>query len=426
MSVHENEAVGGQPWTRQRERWLLLTLAAIQFTTVLDFLIIMPLGPQYRRVFHLDPSQFGIIVSAYAIAAGVAGVLAGFFLDRFDRRPALLWLYFGFGVGTLFCALAPTYHLLVAARVMAGAFGGVTGAQILSIIADMIPPVRRGAAMGMVMSSFSVASICGVPIGLRLASDFDWHMPFLALTGLSLLVLIATAVVLPSLRRHLPHQPAGGAARHLLAIVAHPNHQRAFLFMAVLTFMGFCIFPNVGNYMVANVGLKETQLPYIYAIGGLFTVFTMNLVGRWSDRAGNLKVFQICALATVVPIVLLTNLPPVHPALAITVTTIFWIVMSSRMVPGMALMTAVVEPRQRGSFMSLNSSVQQFAAGLAALFSGAVLKETETGRITRFPVTGLCAVVLGFWTIHLAKSLKAVEEPKPTAPRPEPVAVEAM
>src|SRR3954463_6522451 len=167
------------------EGWLLAVLAAIQFTAVLDFIIIMPLGPQYMRVFSISPGQFGLIVSAYAISAGISGIAAGFFLDRFDRKRALLGLYAGFAVGTLFCALAQTYHLLVAARALAGAFGGVTGALLLAIVGDVIPEHRRGAAMGMVMSAFSIANICGVPLGLMLASGFNWHVPFFALAAIS-------------------------------------------------------------------------------------------------------------------------------------------------------------------------------------------------------------------------------------------------
>src|SRR3974377_1551734 len=197
-----NEAQAPEP-RQLNERFLLLVLAAIQFTATVDFLIILPLGPQYMRVFNINPGQFGLIVSAYAIAAGISGVTTGVFLDRFDRKQALLWLYFGFTIGTLFCAVAPTYQLLVVARSVAGAFGGVAGAVVLAIIGDVVPEERRGRAMGLVMSSFSVASICGVPLGLLLASHINWHVPFFALAAISLLVLVAAACVLPSLRGHL-------------------------------------------------------------------------------------------------------------------------------------------------------------------------------------------------------------------------------
>src|ERR1043166_9466275 len=205
MSSDLPRTEGSKP---MNERLLLFVLAAIQFTTVVDFLIIMPLGPQYMRVFAITPGQFGLIVSAYAISAGICGIASGFFLDRFDRKRALMALYAGFTLGTLFCALAPTYQLLVAARVVAGAFGGVAGALILAIVGDVVPEERRGTAMGLVMSSFSVASICGVPLGLLLASTLTWHVPFFALTGLCLIVWFAAFRVMPSLTGHLHHLEA--------------------------------------------------------------------------------------------------------------------------------------------------------------------------------------------------------------------------
>src|SRR5438034_2808488 len=209
------------------ERLLLLSLAAIHFTTIVDFIIIMPLGPQYMRVFSISPGQFGLIVSSYAISAGISGLAAGFFLDRFDRKRALLSLYTGFTVGTLFCALAQTYHLLVAARALAGAFGGVTGALILAIVGDVIPEHRRGAAMGLVMSAFSIANICGVPLGLMLASSFNWHVPFFALAGLSVVILVILLGVMPALLSHMAHLRDEPPATRMLAILSGPSHQKA-------------------------------------------------------------------------------------------------------------------------------------------------------------------------------------------------------
>ena len=280
----------------QNERLLLLTLAAIQFTTNLDFLIILPLGPQYMRVMDINPAQFNLIVAAYALAAGISGVAAGFFLDRFDRKTALLWLFLGFALGTLLCALAPTYHLLVAARTVAGAFGGVSGALILAIIGDVIPEERRGEAMGLVMSSFSVASIVGVPMGLVFASKFSWHVPFFAIAGISVPILLATVRSVPSLRGHLRHAPDVHPAARMWAVLIQPSHQMAFVFMAVLTCAGFAIFPNLATYMVYNVHLTEHQLPLIYLAGGLCTLFSMNWIGRWADRAGKGRVFTVMSL----------------------------------------------------------------------------------------------------------------------------------
>jgi predicted MFS family arabinose efflux permease len=400
-----------EPETRTRqlnERFLLLVLAAIQFTATVDFLIILPLGPQYMRVFDINPGQFGLIVSAYAIAAGISGMTTGMFLDRFDRKRALLWLYFGFTVGTLFCALAPTYQLLVAARAVAGAFGGVAGAFILAIIGDVVPEERRGRAMGLVMSSFSIASICGVPLGLLLASHISWHVPFFALAAMSLMVLAAAARILPPLRSHLEKAHDAHPIARMLAVLADPDHRMAFIFMAVLTFTGFLIFPNLANYMVLNVGLTEKQLPLIYLSGGLCTVFTMNWIGRWADVSGKPRVFTIMSLSSLVPILLLTNLPRVPLVVAIGVSTLLMICMSGRFVPAMAMMTSSVEARYRGGFMSMNSSVQQLASGLAAFVSGHLLGQGPGGQITHYGVTGMISVTCALLGIFLARYLKTV------------------
>jgi predicted MFS family arabinose efflux permease len=401
------------PGKRINERLLLMVMAAIQFTAVVDFLIILPLGPQYMRVFNLHPAQFGIIVSAYAIAAGISGVVVSLFLDLFDRKRALLFLYLGFTIGTFFCALAPTYRLLVLARTVAGAFGGVAGALILAIIGDVVPEQRRGAATGLVMSSFSIASICGVPLGLVLATNLNWHVPFFALAALSLIILVAAAYVMPPLRGHMEgshnHQDARALAR-LMATLSQADHQMALLFMALLTFMGFVIFPNMANYMVANAGLTEKQLPLVYLVGGACTFFSMNWIGRWADRAGKRRVFVLMSFCALVPIVAVTNLPRVPLIVALATSTLLMVCMSGRMVPAMALMTSSIEARYRGGFMSLSSSVQQFAAGIAALLSGRILDQSTGGRILHFPVIGTISVVCALICIYLSRFLRVTEK----------------
>ncbi len=400
----------------KNERLVLLLLAAIQFTTNLDFLIILPLGPQYMRVMHITPAQFNTIVASYAIAAGLSGIIAGFFLDRFDRRKALLWLFFGFAVGTLFCALAPTYGLLVAARAVAGMFGGVTGAVILAIVGDVIPENRRGEAMGLVMSAFSMASIFGVPLGLVLASKFNWHVPFYAIAGICVPILIAVARFVPPLRGHLEHALEQHPAARMLAVLAEPNHQMAFIFMSVLTCAGFTIFPTLATYMVYNVGLSEQQLPFIYLTGGLCTLFSMNWIGRWADRAGKLRVFTIMSLTASVPILALTNLPRVPLVLALCVSTLLMICMSGRFVPAMAMMTSTVESRYRGGFMSVNSSVQQFSCGLAAWISGGIIGQGPNQEITHYPITGLVSLGCVLACIWLARFLRPASGELSAAP----------
>jgi predicted MFS family arabinose efflux permease len=405
----------------QNERLVLLLLAAIQFATNLDFLIILPLGPQYMRLMHISPAQFNLMVAAYAIAAGISGVAAGFFLDRFDRKNALLFLFLGFAGGTLMCALAPSYRLLVAARAFAGMFGGVTGATILAIVGDVIPEYRRGEAMGLVMSAFSVASIFGVPLGLVLANDWSWHVPFYFIAGISLPVLLAVARFVPPLRGHLDHAHELHPAARMLAVLMEPNHQMAFVFMAVLTCAGFTIFPTLATYMVYNVGMTEKQLPFIYVAGGFCTFFSMNWVGRWADRAGKLRVFTLMSLAATVPVLILTNLPRVPLAAALATSTLLMICMSGRFVPAMAMMTASVESRYRGGFMSVNSSVQQFSCGLAAWISGSIIGQGAKQEITHYPLAGLVSMGCVLACIWLARFLRpAAGELSPAPPFVEP------
>ena len=401
---------------------VLLVLAAIQFTINLDFLIILPLGPQYMRLMHLSPAQFNLIVAAYAVAAGVSGIAAGFFLDRFDRKTAILWLFLGFATGTLWCAVAPNYPHLLAARAVAGAFGGVAGAVVLATVGDVIPEHRRGKAMGMVMSAFSVASIFGVPLGLVLASHFNWHVPFYAIAGICLPILLAIFCHVPALRGHLDHARDESPAARMLAVLREPNHQMAFVFMAVLTCAGFVIFPTLATYMVYNVGLTEKQLPLIYLTGGICTLFSMNWVGRWADRAGKLRVFRIMSLSASIPVLVLTSLPRVPLVVALATSTLLMICMSGRFVPAMAMMTATVESRNRGGFMSINSSVQQFSCGLAAWISGGIIGQGPHQEITHFPVAGLVSLGCVLTCIGLARFLQAAPgELSTTPPCAEPV-----
>jgi predicted MFS family arabinose efflux permease len=395
---------------------LLFLLAAIQFTTNLDFLIIMPLGPQYMRLMHITPAQFNIIVAAYAVAAGISGIAAGFFLDRFDRKTALQWLFLGFAAGTLCCALAPTYQLLVASRALAGAFGGVTGAVILAIVGDVIPEYRRGKAMGLVMSAFSIASIFGVPLGLAMATSFSWHVPFYAIAGISVPILAAVFRHVPPLRGHMEHGREQHPVARMLAVLLEPSHQVAFLFMAALTCAGFFVVPTMATYMVYNAGLSERQLPLIYLIGGACTFFSMNLVGRWADRAGKLRVFTLMSLVSSVPILVLTNLPRVPVLVALAVSTSFMIGMSGRFVPAMAMMTATVESRFRGGFMSVNSAVQQFSCGLAAWVGGLIIGLGPHQEIIHYSTSGLVSCSFVLICIWLARFLRPAPGELTSAP----------
>ena len=403
-----------KPHTTLREGPLLAVLAVVQFTTMLDFLIMMPLGPQYMRVFDINPAQFGTIVSAYAISAGIAGLISGTFLDRFDRRHSLRVLYTGFGLATLACALAPGYISLTAARGLAGAFGGVSNAVILAIIGDVIPESRRGRAMGIVMSSFSVASVLGVPIGLYLANTFSWHAPFFMLALVSALVLVAQWFLVPHIKSRVSETHAAPIA-HLAQILSGPGHLRAFAFIGTVVLTGFLVIPYISPYMVRNVGLLETELPYIYLAGGLCTIFSMNIIGRLADRFGKRRLFTIMAICAAAVTLLLTNLSRVGTLLAVTVTTLFMVCMSGRFVPAMAIMTSAVEQRLRGGFMSVCSAVQHIASGLGSYIGGLILVESNSGRLHGYKTIGFLSAGLAVASLILCYRLA----PPPQNPSPE-------
>jgi len=406
--------------SRTRERVVLSVLAAVQFTSIVDFMVIMPLGPQLMGSLDISPSQYGLVVSSYTLSAGIAGLLASAVVDRFGRKATFLVLYAGFLVGTLLCGLAPSYGTLVGARLAPGAFGGLLGGMAMAIIGDVFPDERRGRATGALMSGFSLASVAGVPFGLYLGNRLGWHAPFLSLVALGFPVLLIAALTLPPLRDHVGHSPPVHPLRSLFETFSHPNHLNAFAFVVMLMFGGFAVFTYIALYLVANVGLTDSQLPLIYIAGGIVTIFTAPLSGRLADRYGKLRVFRIVAPVSALVMLAVTNLPPVHVAVAVATVAALMVTNSGRMVAAMAMVTASVAPHQRGGFMSANSSVQHLAAGLGAFVAGQIIAESPDGRVEHFGLVGLTGVTATLLSIWLAGRLR------PAGPMPAMSAVRSV
>ncbi|HKB02750.1 MAG TPA: MFS transporter [Gemmataceae bacterium] len=408
-----------------RAEWgLLLLLAAVQFTNILDFVIIMPLAPLAKRDFGINSTQFGHVVAAYGFASFAGSILAANFLDRFGRKTALLTLYLGFTISTLLCGLAPTYETLVGARALAGLFGGVVGSAVYAIVGDVFADYRRGTATGVIMSSFAVASIVGVPIGLMLAEAFGTGAPFIALAGAAAVVWVGNFFVLPSLREHLAH---GHPPASLVRLALEPNHQLAFAFSVSLVFGSFTIVPFLADSLVANAGQKVENLKYVYVVAGLATLVSMNVIGRWADHAGKLLVFRIMATAAIATALLLTNLPPVPLWVAIAGSTAFMVATSGRMVPAQAMLTGAAAPAVRGGFLSLNAAVQSAAMGLASLIAGLLInQDPATGRLNGYPVVGLLAAGSALVSLLLGGFLRRADAtPTPIPARDGPAVAEA-
>ncbi|MBK7935608.1 MAG: MFS transporter [Lewinellaceae bacterium] len=376
----------------------------------MDFMIMMPLGPQLMNLLHINPQQFGLAVSAYAITAGCSSFAAAFFVDRFDRKKVLLFAYVGFVAGTFSCAVAPNYELLVAARVLAGLFGGMIGAQVLAIVADTFEYERRARAMGILMTSFSLASVAGVPAGLWLAAKFSWHIPFVAIGSLGVVVAILIALFVPPVNKHLmEHQPFGNPVRVLTDIFQTPNQMKALSLSIVLMMGHFVIIPFIAPSLVGNAGYSEQNIFLIYLVGGALTIFTSPLVGKLADRRGKYPVFVVFALLSLIPVWLITNLWPMPLWVVLIISGLFFVVVNGRMVPMQAIVSGVVTPQQRGGFMSINSSMQQLSTGVAAMIGGAIVHKTAEGRIEHYALVGYFSIVLIAASIWLAGRVKPIE-----------------
>ncbi len=390
-----------------REKIILLLLAAINFTHILDFMIMMPLGNYLMPYFDISSQQFSMLVAAYTFSAGISGFLAAFFVDRYDRKKVLLMGYSGFLIGTLFCALSPTYFILLISRIVAGIFGGLIGAQVLSIIADLIPYQRRGAAMGIIMAAFSVASVFGVPFSLYLANIFNWHGPFFFVAGLGAILIPFLIKYLPKMDAHIKeNRQAKVSPLDLLSDIGKDKNQLLALALSATIMLGhFLIIPFLNPFMEFNLGFSKVQTPLIYMVGGILTLFSSPILGRVADKIGKHRLFIIMAMVVTLPIAVITNLAPISFYLVLSVTGFWFIVSSGRMIPAQAMISNVVTSERRGSFMSINSSVQQIFVGIASVLAGLIVVKTPSNAILNYEVTGYISIVITLLSIVFVSKL---------------------
>jgi predicted MFS family arabinose efflux permease len=392
-----------------KELILLITLALVQFTNIMDFMVMMPLGPQLMELFSISPKQFGFIVASYTYTAGIIGFLGVFFLDLFNRRRALIFAYAGFLIGTLFCGIAKNYEFLILARIFTGIFGGVLSSIVFAIVGDAIPIERRGLAMGIIMTSFSLASALGVPFGLYLASIYNWNAPFLFLVGIASFVMVLILIVVPSMKLHLTGIKQSPLPI-LTNILQNNNQFRALILMALVMFGQMTIIPYITPYMVGNVGFKIDQLPLIYLFGGMANFISMPIIGKLSDKFGFARMFAIMLSLSMIPVFLITNLPSVSLQIGLVVTTLFMVLVGGRIVPTLSLITSTVLPKNRGSFMSFASSIQQIFSGVATTVAGYIVYKSETGAIIGYNIVGYIALACAFTAIFVGLTLKSAEE----------------
>lgn len=405
--------------SRQRELYLLLTLAGIQFAHILDFMIMMPLGPILMTAFGIGTHEFGLLVASYSFSAALSGLLGATFIDRFERKRLLLVMFALFGLATLACGLAPDYVTLLAARGLAGAFGGVMGALVQTIVGDAIPFARRARASGLVATAFSLSTVAGVPLSLWLANHFQWRAPFIFIALLSTVFIVVGFLVLPELHQHLSREKRAHPFAAMFEVLRDANHLKALLYSSLIIFSGFTVIPFITVYAVGNVRIAPQDIPVVYLFGGAATLFTARRIGHWADRRGKVEVYRRLALAAMLPLLVVTHLGAVPLWAWVICTTAFFVLISGRMIPAMTIITSAARPRLRGTFMAINGTVQSLTMGLATTLAGFIITQDSAGQIVGYPWVGYVAVLANLLAILFVSRIvmhdQAVAETKPAA-----------
>jgi predicted MFS family arabinose efflux permease len=376
------------------EKFVIAILAMLQFTVIVDFMVLSPLGAILMPKMGISTSQFGLVVSVYAVSAGASGLLAAGFADRFDRKRMLLFFYSGFVLGTFCCGIAATYHFLLFARIITGIFGGMLGSIAFAIITDIFPMEVRGRVMGFVQMAFSASQVLGIPIGLYLATTINWHASFLMIAAIGVPVGAVIALKLRPVTGHLQGRPEKSPLLHLWHTASNPFYLRGFAATMLLATGGFMIMPFSSAFLVNNVLIPETKLFLIFFVTGVVSIFTGPLLGRCSDALGKYRLFVAGSLLSMVMVFFYTHLGPTPIWVVMVVNTMLWIGISSRMISSSALISGVPEMKDRGAYMGINSSIQQISGGVASFASGLIVFQPgKTAPLQHFDTVGYVTIV---------------------------------
>jgi DHA1 family inner membrane transport protein len=401
----------------RNERIILFLLACLNFTHILDFMIMMPLGNYLIPYFKITAMQFSALVASYSLSAFFSGLAIAIFIDRFDRKTSLVIAYIGFLIGTLACGFAPTYGLLLAARILAGLFGGIIGAQVFSIVADLFTYERRGRAMGAVMSAFAAASILGVPISLYLTNlfKFNWHVPFILIGSLGIMFVPLIIRYIPKMTGHIRAKEKGDSLfKALITVCSVPAQRSALIFSGLLMMGHFLIIPFINPYMEFNKGFSKDLTPMIYLFGGIASFGAAIYLGRFSDKTGKLPVFTWSVFFSLFMVMLITSMPSLPFSIVLVFFAVWFILATGRAVTAQAMISEVVKPEQRGSFMSVNGSIQQLGSGVAALSAGAIVVTEKSGKIMNYQWVGYLSVVVLLGSLILGRVVfKKIDHSQP-------------
>ena len=383
------------------QKFVVGLLAFLQFAVILDFMLMSPLGVFIMPTLSISTAQFGSAVSAYAFSAGISGFVAAGFADRFDRKKLLMFFYAGFLLGTLWCGLAPTYELLLAARVVTGVFGGVIGSVVLAIATDLFEVSLRGRVMGLIQTAFAASQVMGLPLGLFLAKHWDWHAPFIVLAALGLAGIFVISMKLQPVDAHLGKPQEHSPFMHLWHTITEPRHLLAFLTVTLLATGGFMLMPFSSAFLVGNLGIDASHLPVIYFVTGICTIMFGPMIGKSADKFGKFNVFLFGSFLSILMVVTYTHLGVTSLPIVVAINVIMFVGIFSRMIPFQALSSQVPEATKRGAYNAISSSIQQVSGGIASVAAGHIVTQGANGRIEHFPQVGYVVVCTTLLAIGL-------------------------
>ena len=386
---------------------VVLILAGVQLSHILDFVILMPLGPQLMRALVIDTQQCSLLVSVYTFSAAISCFLASLVMDRFDRRQVLLAIYAGLVLGTFLCGMASSFAVLVSARVVTGVFGGLLQAIILSIIGDLVPAKEQGKATGIVMAAFAVSSVLGVPLGLAVANQFGWQMTFIGIGVFSVINWLLASWRVPSIKGHVAVGTKPQVWADLGALLGSPAMWLASLLIVSMMSI-FALFPFISPFLVEVVGVSEMTLPQIYLVQGLATMIAAPLFGKMSDRFGPKRVFIVCSLAATVLVLMFSHLGSASLTNVLLLNTLLAAIGIGRMTPSMDLINRSVTSAQRGNFMTLVAAVQQLAASGASYLGGLMLSGVK--GMGNFGYVGIMVAVSMVLSIGISVLIRSADQ----------------
>ena len=419
----EQQPPAAAPFTGY-QKFVIFILAVTLFTVVLDFMVMSPLGDMLMKSLTLKPSAFGFAVSAYAFSAGISGLLTAGFADRFDRKKLLLFFYTGFICGTLFCGMTSSYPFLVAARIITGLFGGVIGSIAMAIVTDLFTLQQRGRVMGFIQMGFGASQVLGVPIGLFLANKWGWQSPFIMIGIFAFVIALIILVKLKPLTAHLKLQQDRSAFGHVMHTLSKRDYRIGFVATALLSVGGFMMMPFGSAFAINNLHITTHQLPMLFMVSGLSSLVIMPLIGKLSDKIDKYKLFVVASVWMIIMVLLYTNLGVSPLWLVMIFNVLMMMGIMSRMIPSSALTSAIPEMQYRGSFMSINSSLQQIAGGFAAAFAGViVVQKTKYSPLEHYNTLGYVIVGISIVSMLLMYRVSVmIKKRKPVAtnaPKPE-------